>query len=207
MQRLIYLFYKIIEQGWNKVYLFISSVLTKIKLYCNNIQCGKNLRSSGLPIIHISRKAKCLFGSNLTMGNWIRNAKSGLYARCKIEVRNGAELKIGNNVGMTATTIICYNKISIGNNVLLGVGVHIYDTDFHNINPLARLYGDSNDTVISRPVIIGDNSFIGAFSIILKGVTIGKNAVIGAGSVVTKDVPNNEIWAGNPAKMIRKQQS
>ncbi|WP_103192495.1 acyltransferase [Formosa algae] len=45
---------------------------------------------------------------------------------------------------------------------------------------------------------------MGASSIILKGVTIGENSIIGAGSVVTKSVPCNEIWGGNPAKFIRK---
>lgn len=45
---------------------------------------------------------------------------------------------------------------------------------------------------------------MGAHTIILKGVHIGKGAVIGAGSVVTKNIPENEIWAGNPAKFIKK---
>ena len=54
-----------------------------------------------------------------------------------------------------------------------------------------------------KPVVIGNDVFIGAKSIILKGVIIGENSVIGAGSVVTKSVPANQIWAGNPAKFIR----
>ena len=49
-----------------------------------------------------------------------------------------------------------------------------------------------------------DNAWIGAGSIILKGVTIGTNAVIGAGSVVTKDVPADTVYAGNPARLIKK---
>lgn len=50
---------------------------------------------------------------------------------------------------------------------------------------------------------IKDNAFIGAHSIILKGVTIGEKSIIGAGSVVARDVPDGEIWAGNPAKFIK----
>jgi acetyltransferase-like isoleucine patch superfamily enzyme len=56
--------------------------------------------------------------------------------------------------------------------------------------------------VVSRPVTIGNNVFIGAHSTILKGVTIGDKAIIGAGSVVAKSVPAGEIWAGNPARFI-----
>ena len=53
------------------------------------------------------------------------------------------------------------------------------------------------------PVVIGDNVFIGAKCIILKGVIIGENSIVGAGSVVTKSIPANQIWAGNPARFIR----
>lgn len=55
------------------------------------------------------------------------------------------------------------------------------------------------------PVIIDDESFIGINTIICNSVRIGKRAFVGAGSVVTKDIPDDEIWAGNPAKFIRKR--
>jgi len=85
---------------------------------------------------------------------------------------------------------------------MIGGGCKIWDTDFHSIYPEDRINGNINS--LNSPVIIGNNVFIGGFSIILKGVTIGDNAVIGAGSVITKNIPANEIWAGNPAKFIRK---
>lgn len=50
-----------------------------------------------------------------------------------------------------------------------------------------------------------DNCFIGANTVICNAVRIGKNAIVGAGSVVTKDIPDNEIWAGNPARFIKKR--
>ena len=56
----------------------------------------------------------------------------------------------------------------------------------------------------SKGIRINNDVFIGANSIILKGVEIGKCSVIGAGSIVTKCIPENEIWAGNPAMFIKK---
>lgn len=55
----------------------------------------------------------------------------------------------------------------------------------------------------AKSIYIEDGAFIGGNSIILKGVKIGKNSVVGAGSVVTRDIPDGEIWAGNPARKIR----
>lgn len=88
--------------------------------------------------------------------------------------------------------------------ILVLGGTKIYDTDFHSTNPHKRLHG--NTDVPSKPIHIGERVFIGGHSIILKGVTIGDEAVIGACSVVTRDVPAREIWAGNPAKFIKKIQ-
>ena len=67
----------------------------------------------------------------------------------------------------------------------------------HYLNLLTNRY-------TSGTVSIGQDAFIGANVLIVKPITIGKRAVVGAGSVVTKDIPDYEIWAGNPAKFIRK---
>lgn len=55
-------------------------------------------------------------------------------------------------------------------------------------------------------VVFKDNCFIGANVVICNAVTIGENSIVGAGSVVTKDIPDNEIWGGNPAKFIKKRE-
>ena len=81
----------------------------------------------------------------------------------------------------------------------------IYDTDFHSLNSAVRSKLDEDTSrAQTRPVIIEEHAFIGAHSVILKGVTIGRYSIVGAASVVTKSIPPNEIWAGNPAKFIRK---
>lgn len=89
----------------------------------------------------------------------------------------------------------------ICNNVLIGGNVKIYDTDFHWVDYNKRIITEGGK---STEVVIKDGFFIGAHSIILKSVIIGERSVIGAGSVVTKDIPDDELWAGNPAKFVRK---
>jgi acetyltransferase-like isoleucine patch superfamily enzyme len=121
-------------------------------------------------------------------------------------VHEKGKLVIKDNVGITNSTIDCYNKIEIGNNVLIGAGCYIFDTDYHSMHPIIRTKG-IRSLVITRPIKIKDYAFIGGSCLITKGVTIGKNAIIGAGSVVLDDVPDNEIWAGNPAKCIKKMKN
>lgn len=101
---------------------------------------------------------------------------------------------------VSQSQITAYERIQIDDNVLVGACCKMWDTDFHSIQYEDRMNGDNK--VKTAPIHICEGAFIGACSIVLKGVTIGRHSVIGAGSVVTKDVPENEIWAGNPAKKI-----
>ncbi len=123
--------------------------------------------------------------------------------RTSLVVKEGAQLTIGKNVKISNSAFYCAENITIGDNVMIGGSTKIWDTDFHPLSPTARLK-NPNEGYNTRPVIIHENAFIGGFSIILKGTEIGKNSVIGAGSVVSGKIPPNEIWAGNPAKFIKK---
>ncbi|MBP3692408.1 MAG: acyltransferase [Clostridia bacterium] len=112
-------------------------------------------------------------------------------------------MTIGNNVGVSGMCAVAQNSITIENDVMIGSGCCIYDTDFHSLQFEHRM-NKPDMHIKTKPVKICKGAFIGARSIILKGVTIGENSVIGAGSIVTKNVPENEIWAGNPARFIKK---
>lgn len=104
---------------------------------------------------------------------------------------------------MTTTCIAAWEKVTIEDNVLVGGDCKIYDTDFHPIKFAPRIQYDRSQ-IKCAPITICEGAWIGAHSIILKGVTIGKRSVVGAGSVVTHDIPDDEVWAGNPARFIRK---
>jgi maltose O-acetyltransferase len=89
--------------------------------------------------------------------------------------------------------------VEIGDNCMLGPGVHIY-TATHPLLPNERNSG----LEYGKPVKIGNNVWIGGRSVINPGVTIGDNAVVASGAVVTKDVPDNVVVGGNPARIIKR---
>lgn len=87
---------------------------------------------------------------------------------------------------------------------MLFVGTSIIHPSTEGVFLLCNILDLLIYSIIDKPVRIKSGAWIGGHSIILKGVTIGKNSVIGAGSIVTHDIPDNEVWAGNPAKYIKK---
>ena len=194
--------YKIAKKILNLISSGISLVATKIVFNGNTISYS-SFHTNGIPYVMVARGGKFSIGKNFAMNNGIKGNPIGCNERCTFFVDRGAVLTIGDNVGMSQAALICHKSITIGNDVKIGGGVCIYDTDFHSLDPVIRRSSEDLKNRAEKPVVIGNDVFIGAKSIILKGVTIGENSVIGAGSVVTKSVPANQIWAGNPARFIR----
>ncbi|WP_423247830.1 sugar O-acetyltransferase [Vibrio vulnificus] len=111
----------------------------------------------------------------------------------------GKHTHLGNNVYANFNlTLVDDTHIYIGNSVMIAPNVTIA-TAGHPIDPeLRRKVAQFN-----IPVHIKDNVWIGANSVVLPGVTIGENSVIGAGSVVMKDIPANVVAVGNPCRVLR----
>lgn len=105
----------------------------------------------------------------------------------------GQRVHFSNNVSVVA----CFH-IVIGNDCLIGDGVTIFDSDFHDPDPKKRKTGGGR----VAKVVIGENVWLGSRAMVLKGVNIGSGAVVAPLSVVTKDVPENSFVAGVPAKVI-----
>lgn len=106
----------------------------------------------------------------------------------------GAGVLFSNNVNLVAM-----ERITIGDGCQIGDLVAIYDSDFHELSPATR----NRSPGPSAPVSIGRNVWLGSRVLVLKGVSIGDNSVVGAGSVVTKSLPTNCVAAGVPARVIR----
>jgi len=203
MQIIISYLFKAVSKLVRHILYWMHSIYCHILFYSQNVQY-KNFKTNGLPFVSVARGARCFIDEGFVMNNTIKENPIGRTQPCILFVDYGASLIIGKNVGISGTALVAHLSITIGNNAKIGGGVCIYDTDFHSLKAKNRLtknndYNNEN----KKAVFIDENAFIGAHSTILKGVSIGKNSVIGACSVVTKNVPDNEIWAGNPAKFIK----
>lgn len=111
----------------------------------------------------------------------------------------GYNIHIGDNFYANfGCVILDCNLVKIGDNVKFGPNVQVYAAT-HPIDPKKRISGKE----MAYPITINDNVWIGGSSIILPGVIIGNNTVIGAGSIVTKNIPDNVVAVGNPCHVIR----
>jgi acetyltransferase-like isoleucine patch superfamily enzyme len=163
----------------------------KYKLMRKNVTIGKNFKVAGRLSIRGPGK--------VTIGNDVYVNGSG----CPVTpwtYHKDAEIVIGNNVFLNGTRYGCLKKIEIGDDSILA-DCRILDTDFHSTDPTKR-----NDplAVKSAPIKIGRNVWISLDCVILRGVTIGDNSTVTAKSVVVGNVPENCIYGGNPAVLIKK---
>ena len=118
-----------------------------------------------------------------------------IYPGCTFFVQKNAQCRIGSGYVNIDSRIMCFQEITIGENVAISENVIIRDSDNHQIINYPHR--------VSAPIHIGNHVWIGMGAIILKGVTIGDGAIIGAGSVVTRDIPAKSMAVGSPARVIR----
>ena len=150
-------------------------------------QVGRYVRVAGRPFVRN--------GGTLIIGE--RTIIQSTTVRTELVAYPGGRLEIGPRTWIHyGCSIAAHELVRIGSDCHLGPYINIIDNAYHDIE-------DHSLTPPSRPVIIGDNVWIGTRVIVLPGVTIGDRAVIGAGAVVTKDVPPRSVAAGNPARILR----
>ena len=174
-----------------------SNFLVKIISSFRGVRLGKGCQFYG--ILHFRRYpfSSIEIGKNCTFRSDHTSNLIGVNHKCIISTRQkGSVIIIGDNCGFSGVSIGAALEIRIGNNVLCGANAIIIDNDGHS----------DRSNSLPKPVIIEDNVWIGVNTTILKGVTIGENSIIGANSLVVKDIPPNVIAGGNPCKVLKAKQ-
>jgi maltose O-acetyltransferase len=145
-----------------------------------------------LSIDHIKERDKAVH-------QLLSNAGENTYIEPPFYCDYGSNIKAGKKFYTNFNCcILDVSTVTIGDNVMLAPNVQIY-TATHPIEFKARMSG----VEFAKPIVIGNNVWVGGNSTICPGVTLGDNVVVGAGSVVTKSFPNDVVIAGNPAKIIK----
>ncbi len=166
--------------------------------YPKNLQVGYNT------IIEDGAEINCLSLQGIKLGNRVTIGKYAIIRPSNIyggPIGEGLTMGDNSNIG-PYNYIGCSGKITIGNNVMLAPRVSIY-AENHVFDHPEILIRDQG--VEKKEVIIEDDCWIAANSIILAGVTIGRGSVVAAGSVVTENVPPFSVVAGVPAKWIKSR--
>lgn len=177
-----------------------STLIDRIVMCIKGIHCGKSYHSCGR-VLMVNKGGD----GAITIGNYVNINSLGTRNPGRIEgmtmllTSSTGKIRIGENVGMSNCILYSESGITIGNDVTIGAGTKIFDTDC-----LIPSYKNINNYIPSIPIKIGNRVFVGGNVIILKGVTIGDESVVGSGSVVTHNIGENEVWAGNPARLIKK---
>jgi acetyltransferase-like isoleucine patch superfamily enzyme len=181
--------------------MIMDSTWCKILALMWGVQLGPSCEFYGR--IHFRRYPGSIImvGNNCRFRSTYRSNMIGINRPCGLSTHSkNAEIRMGNNCGLSGVIIGAAKSIVIGNHVLCGANVTITDFDWHNVNPLERDRGGFEQ---AEPVRIGDNVWLGLNTLVLKGVEIGSNTMVGANSLVQSSLPENVIAAGIPARVLR----
>ncbi len=181
---------------WKRPLLWLrdrpSVIYTVFVSLWHGIEVSGGLIFLGRPRISLYRRGSLKIGRKFRgVSNWRRNSIGVSAPLTIITSTHDAIISIGENCGMSGVTLSARQYIIIGNDVYIGSGAMIIDSDMHDLSGVGSHLHD--EAVISRGVTIGDSVFIGARAIILKGVSIGSGSVVGAGALVTRDVPQGSV--------------
>lgn len=195
-----YLFYKMRING-QRISSFFSTFYFRLMLHSKNVTYGKRIQTYGRTYINRQPLSKITIGDNVVFRSSFTTNLIGVNRPCMLSTLNAdAIIEIGSGCGFSGAVIGAADKIILGNHVLVGANTLITDTDWHNIHPDFR----REPCTSFKPIVIGDNVWLGINTVVLKGVNIGRNSIIAANSVVVKDIPENVIAGGNPCKIIKQ---
>lgn len=166
----------------------------------------RHIRHEGRLVIEDGAEVQGLSQHGIVLGAGVSiGARSAIRPSSYYGGEVGESLRIGDRSSIaTGCFIGCSGPIDIGDDVMLGPGVQLHAENhrFDDIDSPIKAQG-----VERLGIVIEDDCWIGAGSIVTAGVTIGRGSVIGAGSVVTRDVPPDSVAAGSPARVLRSRRA
>jgi UDP-2-acetamido-3-amino-2,3-dideoxy-glucuronate N-acetyltransferase len=168
------------------------------------------MTSSGSALDPVQMRQYCRIADDVTLGADVKiygfvnlygcAIGDGTQIGAFVEVQKGAT--IGQCCRISSHTFIC-EGVHIGDEVFLGHGMMFTNVLMPRAtNEEGTLQGEADWKAL--PTIVEKGASIGSGSVILCGITIGEQAIVGAGAVVTGSVPAKEVWAGNPARLLRR---
>ena len=188
----------------DKLLQISANAIGKSRARAAGAEVSPSVRFMGPAIITRCDGSRLVIGEQVVLCSWSRWTALGVSHPVVLRTLTaGAVLRIGRDTGISGGSFCAAVGIDIGERCLIGADVMVSDTDFHSIDPQGRSTNTDWSRIRSARVRIGNDVFIGARAVILKGVEIGDGAVIGAGSVVTRSVPPRTISAGIPAVVLR----
>lgn len=196
MMKIVYRIVCAYEQLMSRIHTFL------ILLVGKKISIGKGtVVFYKSPIMNVSNLGGVKIGENCYVGRSEKGYHAGMpFYTSLFNDGDNSGIIVGNNCRINGAYIHAKEKITIGNNCVIASGVSIIDSNGHQVCSSNRTVGRD----IAKPIVIGDNVWIGINSIILKGTTIGDNSIVSAGSVCKGAYPKNSIISGNPANVIKK---
>lgn len=177
-----------------KMYKIINSIQWRLKtLLIKILLKRKKVKFAAPPSFsgcwpEIKNEGTFFIGANCSFNSFRLRQHFTVKKNAVLEIKDGSRFNDGVNLCAT-------RSIKLGHHVRIGDMTYIYDTDFHQTSP--------ETPTKCEPVIIGNNVWIGANSIVLPGSVIGDHAVIAAGSIVTGEIPAKSLAAGVPAKVVK----
>ena len=171
---------------------------TNTKLYFKkNISFGTGVKLGNYCKIDALSREGVQFGNNSGIGDYSVIECTGSMNNIGKGVKIGKQTNFGSNCFFGAA-----GGIEIGDDVIGGQNIRFHSEEHNFVNKDILIHKQG---VSHKGIKIGDNCWIGAGVVILDGVNIGTGCIIGANSLVNKNIPNYSIYAGNPAKIIKKR--
>lgn len=185
-----------------KIYLYLNKAFHNI-IFIHGIEYRSDYTVYGIVKSRIAGSIKIGSCLKIISCNWANPIGSASHTN--IIVKKGAILQIGNRVGISNSSIFVTDSVSIGNDVMIGAGCRIWDTNHHSLCFYDRVARPEIKPP-SSPVVLKDGCWLGGEVTVLPGVTVGERSVVAFGAVVSKDIPDGELWGGVPARKIRSLQ-